>query len=59
MILIIISGPSTVGKNPFIYKSCELYGLKYVTPCTTRLNRNEETNGKDYFSYLFQNFNPK
>lgn len=47
--MIIISGPSTVGKNPFIYRACELYGLNYVTPYTTRTARSEEKNGEDYF----------
>ena len=46
--MIIISGPSTIGKNPLIYKACELYDLKYVIPCTTRTIRREEKNGKDY-----------
>lgn len=47
--MIIVSGPSTVGKNPFIYKACELYNLKYVIPCTTRAMRSQEIHGKDYF----------
>lgn len=59
MMLIIVSGPSTVGKNPFIYKACELYGLEYVIPCTTRLIRNEETNGKDYFFLSVSEFQSK
>lgn len=47
--MIIVSGPSTVGKNPFIYQACNLYGLKYVTPYTTRAMRNEEIDGNDYY----------
>ena len=47
--MIIISGPSTVGKNPFIYQACELYNLEYVTPYTTRSARKEEINGEDYY----------
>lgn len=47
--MIIISGPSTVGKNPFIYQACNLYNLKYITPCTTRKMRLDEQDGKDYF----------
>lgn len=47
--MIIISGPSTVGKNPFIYRACEQFNLKYVIPYTTRDPRSEEKNGKDYF----------
>lgn len=46
--MIIISGPSTVGKNPLIYKACDLYDLKYITPVTTRAVRKEEVNGIDY-----------
>ena len=46
--MIIISGPSTVGKNPFIYRACQLYDLKYITPCTTRKIRPDEKNGVDY-----------
>jgi len=47
--MIIISGPSTVGKNPFIYRACNLYNLQYITPYTTRTMREEEINGRDYF----------
>lgn len=47
--MIIISGPSTIGKNPFIYQACNLYNLQYITPCTTRKMRLEERNGYDYF----------
>lgn len=47
--MIIISGPSTVGKNPFIYQACKLYDLNYVIPCTTRTIRSDEVDGKDYF----------
>lgn len=46
--MIIISGPSTVGKNPLIYKICAVYDFKYIVPCTTRLMRPEESNGTDY-----------
>lgn len=57
--MIIVSGPSTVGKNPFIYRACELYGLKYVTPYTTRQIRKEEISGKDYFFLSKQEFQSK
>ncbi len=46
--MIIISGPSTIGKNPFIYHACSLYGFQYVVPYTTRTIRKEECDGKDY-----------
>lgn len=57
--MIIISGPSTVGKNPLIYKACELYNLSYVTPCTTRLMRCEEVDGKDYYFLAQSEFQTK
>lgn len=47
--MIIVSGPSTVGKNPFIYQACKLYDLDFVIPYTTRTIRNDEADGKDYF----------
>lgn len=46
--MIIISGPSTVGKNPFIYRACQLYELDYVTPYTTREIRPDEREDIDY-----------
>lgn len=57
--MIIISGPSTVGKNPFIYKACELFDFKYVTPCTTRKMRIDELNGKDYIFFNKKEFQTK
>ena len=47
--MIIISGPSTVGKNPFISHACSLFGLQYIIPYTTRPIRKEERNGRDYY----------
>lgn len=47
-VLIIISGPSTVGKNPLIYKICNDLGFEYIVPCTTRTKRMEEIDNKDY-----------
>jgi len=46
--MIIVSGPSTVGKNPFIYQACKMYNLQYITPFTTRKIRDEEKVGVDY-----------
>lgn len=46
--MIIVSGPSTVGKNPLINQACNLYNLQYVVPYTTRIIREEELNGRDY-----------
>lgn len=47
--MIIVSGPSTVGKNPFIYEACKLFKLVFVTPYTTRSIRKNEKEGIDYF----------
>ena len=57
--MIIISGPSTIGKNPFIYKACDLYNLKYIVPYTTRAIRQEEKNGKDYVFLSKKDFQSK
>lgn len=57
--MIIISGPSTIGKNPLIYKICETYDLKYVKPCTTRTIRSEEVNGRDYDFFTQLEFQSK
>lgn len=57
--MIIISGPSTIGKNPFIYQACNLYNLQYITPCTTRERRMEERDGKDYFFLSKSEFQSK
>lgn len=46
--MIIVSGPSTVGKNPLVYKICEAYNYSYVLPATTRPIRDEEKTGIDY-----------
>ena len=47
--MIIISGPSTVGKNPLIYEACNQFNLEFIIPYTTRSIRTEEINGTDYF----------
>ena len=59
IILIIISGPSTVGKNPLIYKICEVYNFRYIVPCTTRPMRTEESNGTDYVFLSKREFQTK
>lgn len=46
--MIIVSGPSTVGKNPLIYRMCKEYGFNFVIPSTTREIRKEEIAGEDY-----------
>ena len=47
--MIIISGPSTIGKNPLIKRVCQEYKFDYVIPTTTRDMRIEEMNARDYF----------
>lgn len=47
--LIIISGPSTVGKNPLISCVCEAYkNMEFLVPITTRKKRTDESEGIDY-----------
>lgn len=57
--MVIISGPSTVGKNPFIYKACKMFGLDYITPVTTREIRPDEKNGIDYWFFSKDIFQSK
>jgi guanylate kinase len=47
--MIIISGPSTIGKNPLIEIICKNYKAEFITPVTTRLKRDEENNTVDYY----------
>lgn len=49
--MIIISGPSTIGKNPLINRICKEYGFTYIVPWTTRAKRKEE-NGKDDYHFI-------
>ena len=46
--MIIVSGPSTVGKNPFIAEACNLLPLHFYVPITTRTKRKDEIDGRDY-----------
>lgn len=46
--MIIISGPSTIGKNPLIEKISSEYCYDFLVPWTTRQRRKEEINGRDY-----------
>lgn len=57
--MVIISGPSTVGKNPLIYKICDELDFEYVVPCTTRKRRTEEVDGKDYIFLTKEEFQSK
>ncbi len=57
--MIIVSGPSTIGKNPFVYEACKLYNLNYIVPVTTRIKRKEETDQKDYYFLSKRDFKDK
>ena len=57
--MIIVSGPSTIGKNPFIYQACQIYDLNYIIPYTTRDIRSDEKAGKDYFFLSKEEFQTK
>ena len=57
--MIIISGPSTVGKNPLINKICNELGFEYIVPYTTRNKRIEEVNNKDYIFLTKEEFQSK
>jgi len=54
--MIIISGPSTIGKNPLIEIICKNYNAEFITPVTTRLKRVEENNAVDYYFISKQEF---
>lgn len=57
--MIIVSGPSTIGKNPLIYKLCSMYNIHYLIPYTSRRRRPEESNGVDYFFLTKEDFQKK
>lgn len=48
-ILIVLSGPSGVGKGTIAKKLCEDKDISLSISCTTRSPRDGETNGKEYF----------
>lgn len=57
--MIIISGPSTVGKNPFIVEACNLFPLTFFVPITTRTKRKDEIDGRDYLFISKEAFQAK
>ena len=48
-VLVVLSGPSGVGKGTVAKIICEKFGMDLSVSCTTRAPRNGEINGKDYF----------
>ncbi|MCR5799208.1 MAG: hypothetical protein K6G69_03955 [Lachnospiraceae bacterium] len=54
--MIIISGPSTIGKNPFIEYFTKEKSYSFLVPCTTRKPRSEEKNAIDYYFYGVDEF---
>ena len=56
-VLVVISGPSGVGKDVTLQRMKELgYPFHFVVTATTRPKRPNETNGKDYFFVSKQEF---
>jgi len=47
--MIILSGPSSIGKNPLIELVCNQFDYDFIVPITTREIRAAEENTKDYF----------
>lgn len=57
--MIIISGPSTIGKNPLIERICKNYGYEFIVPFTTRTKRTEEVLESDYHFISKDDFKEK
>lgn len=58
-ILVVLSGPSGVGKGTVAKIVCEKYKMALSVSCTTRQPREGEVNGKDYFFITRDEFNKK
>lgn len=58
-ILLVISGPSGVGKNSVLNRVMELSPCVYSISATTRTPRPGEVDGKDYFFYSKDEFQKK
>lgn len=58
-ILLVISGPSGVGKNSVLNRVIELSPCVYSISATTRTPRPGEVDGKDYFFYSKDEFQKK
>lgn len=57
--MILISGPSTIGKNPLIEKMCSYFNCRFIVPWTTRPMRKEENGKTDYHfvsNEMFQSY---
>lgn len=58
-VLVVLSGPSGVGKGTVAKIICEKFGMALSVSCTTREPRNGETDGKDYFFITRNEFEKK
>jgi guanylate kinase len=58
-ILLVISGPSGVGKNSVLNRILQLSPCVYSISATTRTPRPGEVDGKDYFFYTREEFEKK
>lgn len=58
-ILLVISGPSGVGKNSVLSRVLELSPCVYSISATTRTPRPGEVDGEDYFFYAKEEFQKK
>ena len=58
-IFIVLSGPSGVGKGTICKKLLEYFNAWYSVSMTTRLPREGEVNGKDYFFVSKEDFESK
>lgn len=58
-ILVVLSGPSGVGKGTVAKIICEKFDMALSVSCTTRNPREGEINGKDYFFITREEFTKK
>lgn len=58
-LLIVLSGPSGVGKGTIVKKLLKRGGFALSVSCTTRAPRKDERNGKDYFFVSEEQFESK
>jgi guanylate kinase len=58
-LLVVISGPSGVGKTTIVHKVQETFNAIFSVSATTRPISNSETDGKDYFFITPEEFDAK